>query len=237
MFMMGRGRHSPNLPYEVVAGVIPCEDGWLVASAKLQGVTIAPELPRMLGSFMDVLDERPAFSVVGLHAPVGLLDHPVQGGRTCEREARALLGRRTAGYIRSAPARTTLNGNGHAVDVGSAALAHRYAEVAQEMGPYRQRTVFEVHPELSFYQLNGDQPLEHTKRSAQGRQERHTLLEARIPGVERILEARLKRVRRHHLLDATACLWTARRILGRAMTRLPMDPEWDSQGLRMEFVR
>jgi hypothetical protein len=32
-------------------------------------------------------------------------------------------------------------------------------------------------------------------------------------------------------------MWTARRILGRAMTRLPLDPEWDSQGLRMELVR
>jgi predicted RNase H-like nuclease len=227
--------HGPNLPYELVAGVIPCEEGWLVASAKLQGVTIAPELPRMLASFTDVLDERPSFSVIGLHAPVGLLDDPVQGGRSCEREARTLLGARLAGSIRSAPARAIFNGAEAAAD--RVHLAHRYAEVAREMGPYRQRTVFEVHPELSFYQLNGDRPLEHKKRSAQGRRERSALLSTKIPGVERILDSRVPGARRGHLLDATACLWTARRILGRAMTRLPADPEWDSQGLRMEFVR
>jgi predicted RNase H-like nuclease len=231
----GRVRHGPTLPYELVAGVVPCQAGWLVASAKLQGVTIAPELPRMLDSFMDVLDERPSFSVIGLYAPVGLLDHPVQGGRTCEQEARALLGARGARAIRSAPARAALNSA--QPDLAGVQLAHRYAEVAREMGPYRQRTVFEVHPELSFFQLNGDQPLNHSKRSAQGRQERRLLLEARIPGVERILEARVEGAGRNNLLDATACLWTARRILGRAMTRLPMDPEWDSEGLRMEIVR
>jgi hypothetical protein len=32
-------------------------------------------------------------------------------------------------------------------------------------------------------------------------------------------------------------LWTARRIFARAGTRLPTDPEWDEEGLRMEFVR
>jgi predicted RNase H-like nuclease len=137
-----------------------------------------------------------------------------------------------AGAIGSAPDRASLNGNADGIE-----LAHRFAEVAEQMGPYRQRTIFEVHPELSFYQLNGDQPLEHKKRSAEGWEERRTLLKARIPGVERILDARVPGVRKAHLLAATACLWTARRILGRAMSRLPLDPEWDSQGLRMEMVR
>jgi predicted RNase H-like nuclease len=39
------------------------------------------------------------------------------------------------------------------------------------------------------------------------------------------------------MLDAAAILWTARRIFARAGTRIPIDPEWDEQGLRMEFVR
>jgi hypothetical protein len=32
-------------------------------------------------------------------------------------------------------------------------------------------------------------------------------------------------------------LWTARRAVGRAMNRLPLDPQWDNHGLRMELVR
>jgi len=39
------------------------------------------------------------------------------------------------------------------------------------------------------------------------------------------------------VLNAAALLWTARRIAGRAITRLPRDPEWDEQGRRIEIVR
>jgi hypothetical protein len=71
--------HSgPDLPYSVVAGVTPCAPGWLVASAKLHGATFAPESPRVLGTFAEVLDERPSFSVIALNAPVGYIDESVQ---------------------------------------------------------------------------------------------------------------------------------------------------------------
>jgi predicted RNase H-like nuclease len=109
--------------------------------------------------------------------------------------------------------------------------------VASEMAPYRQRTVYEVHPELSFFQINGDVPLRWSKKFEAGVEERHVLLTKRIPGVERVLETELDDVPLSHLLDVAAMLWTARRIFARAGTRLPSDPEWDEQGLRMEFVR
>jgi predicted RNase H-like nuclease len=234
MSMSGPLRHGPMLPYDLVAGVVPCTHGWLVAGAKVLGATIAPELPRLLANFLDVLDDRPAFSVLGVYAPVGRLDAIEPGGRGCEREARALLGRR-AGTVRSAPSRLT--SDERPSPEAPRGLSARYDEVEQHMAPYRQRTVFEVHPELSFYQLNEDRPLHHRKRSAPGRQERRALLEAKIGGVDRVLDATLPGVRRTHLADAVACMWTARRILGRAMTRLPLDPEWDSRGLRMELVR
>jgi predicted RNase H-like nuclease len=211
-----------------------------MASAKLQGATFAPEAPRILGSFVEVLDDKPASSVIALFSPVGLLDKPDRGGRLCERAARTLLGARRGAAIRSAPSWLAVNRPEEAETLGldavTAALLSHYVEVAREMTPYRQRAVFEVHPELSFYQLNGDRPLASSKRSDQGRTERRQLLERRIPGVERILDGPVRGVRDSQLLDVTACLWTARRILARAITRLPADPVWDSQGLRMELV-
>jgi len=39
------------------------------------------------------------------------------------------------------------------------------------------------------------------------------------------------------VLDACVDLWTARRIAARAVARLPEVPEWNEDGLRMEFVR
>jgi len=232
------GSYGPNLPYKLVAGVLPCRGGWLVASAKLQGVTIAPEEPRVLDSFEAVLDEKPAFLVIALHAPIGYLDKPVPGGRSCDRQARALLGGRRGAAVRSAPSWTVLQAEEiGGLDAVTAALLPRYREVAAEMAPYRQRIVHETHPELSFYQLNNDRPMRYSKRFAAGRQERRELLTAKIPGVERIIDARVKGASATQLLDATACLWTARRGIAKAGARLPEDPEWDSQGLRMELIR
>jgi predicted RNase H-like nuclease len=57
-----------------------------------------------------------------------------------------------------------------------------------------------------------------------------------MPGVERIIDMRVPGVTPAHLLDAAACLWTARRIISRGVVHLPEHPEWDSEGLRMEIV-
>jgi len=233
-------RGGPNLPYSVVAGVMPCAPGWLVASAKLHGATFAPEAPRVLPTFTEVLDERPSFSVIALNAPIGYVAESRPGGRTCDRMARALLGRRGS-TIHNAPTRESLKDGGPVISDGLDAvtnvLLRRYREVAAEMAPYRQRTVFEVHPELSFFQINGDVPLRFSKKFEVGQEERRTLLRDRVPGVERIFEVELEDVPFTHLLDVAALLWTARRISARAGTRLPADPEWDDDGLRMELVR
>ena len=233
-------RPGPDLPYSIVAGVTPCAPGWLVASAKLHGATFAPEAPRVLASFAEVLDERPSFSVIALNAPIGYVDDSLVGGRTCDRMARALLGRRGS-TVHNAPTRASLQ-EGAVVtedhlDAISSALLPRYREVAAEMAPYRQRTVYEVHPELSFFQINGDMPLRWTKKFEVGREERRALLVKRIPGIDRVLDAELDDAPLARLLDVSALLWTARRIFAHAGTRIPIDPEWDQEGLRMELVR
>ena len=67
-------------------------------------------------------------------------------------------------------------------------------EVAAEMQPYWQRTVFEVNPELAFFTLNGDHPLQHGKRTHRGQSERRALLEPKLPGIAQVLDARVKGV-------------------------------------------
>lgn len=207
---------------------------------------MAPEEPQVFASVLDVLDYKPAFEVVALFSPIGLLDDPTPQGRRCEREARKMLGWPRSGAITSAPARQALGfesyaeaavANGGGLSAISWRVIKRVEEVEADMAPYLQRTVFEVHPELSFYQLNDDSPVRFSKHTESGRHERRALLERRFPGVERILDVRLRRVSPAQLLDVTACLWTARRIISRSVDRLPNDPEWDAKGLRMEIVR
>jgi predicted RNase H-like nuclease len=232
-------RRGPDLPYSVVAGVTPCGNGWLVASAKLHGTIFAPEAPSRLETFIDVIDQRPSYSVIAVDAPIGYLDKTVAGGRSCDREARALLGRRGSS-IKSAPVR--VDGNDiellpENLDAVTSTLLPRYREVAAEMAPYRQRTVYEVHSDLSFFQLNGDVPMRWSKQSEKGVAERRELLEQKVPGVSRVLEAEVPCASLSHLLDAAVFLWTARRIFAHAGVRIPQDPEWDDQGLRMEILR
>jgi predicted RNase H-like nuclease len=233
-------RHGPDLPYEVVAGVTPCGPAWLVAAAKLHGTIFSPEDPQLIESFSDVLDQRPSYSVIALNAPVGYLDFRTHGGRTCDREARALLGAKRGSSIQSAPVRSATNDiefQDDNLDAISMTLLPRYREVAAEMAPFRQRVVYEVTSDLCFYQMNDEEPLKHSKQSEAGAEERRELLEIRFPGVQRILTAELPGASLSHLLDIAAFAWTARRIFARAAVRIPQDPEWDEQGLRMEIMR
>jgi len=243
--MRGPSRGA-QLPYNVIAGVVPCSRGWLVASAKVQGATVAPEEPQVLGAFIEVLDYKPAYRAIALFSPIGLPDQVAPDGRGCEQEARKLLGSPRSSTIVSTPPRVVLSSATYeeAVLASEGTLnpirwrqRRRILEVDDAIAPYWQRTVFEVHPELSFFQLNEDASVRYGKRRFVGAEERRDLLERRLPGAARILNATLRDVRWHQLLDAAVCLWTARRILARAVARLPEYPEWNSAGLRMEMVR
>jgi predicted RNase H-like nuclease len=239
----GRRGGGPALPYRLVAGVEPCPGGWLVVSARLTGVTAFPQAPEVFAKFGDIVDYRPSFDVLAVHAPLSFPTKDMRGGRTCDREARKLLGFPHSGAIVSPPSRELL-ASPTKTKVAAARLSpvaaarlKWFAQVAEEMAPYRQRQVFEVHPELSFYQLNGDQPMAYSKYDERGVKERRDLLAAKLAGIEDVLDSELPGVTIQHLLDATADLWTSRRIAARAVDRLPEDPEWDDDGIRMELLR
>jgi predicted RNase H-like nuclease len=231
-------RRGPDLPYKLVAGVTPSAGQWLVASAKVSGATFAPEEPRLLPSFGLVLDERPNFDAIVINAPIGYPADTDLGFRTCDREARELLGKR-GNVIIAVPGRAVFREGRTKVeglDAITQVLMPRYRDVANEMSPYRQRQVYEGNPELSFLQLNGGVAMVHQKFRQAGRLERRTLLESKLNGISRVLDAEIERVREHHLIDAAVLVWSARRAYTHSAQRLPFEPEWDTEGLRMEYV-
>jgi predicted RNase H-like nuclease len=242
----GPTRHGPQLPYRLLGGVEPCPGGWLVVTGKLQGITLLPEQALVIEKFVDVLDYRPPFEVLAVHVPIGLPTTPGGGGRACDRAARKVLGWPRSGAIASAPTRDALAAstydearerNGGKLSAVQWALRSHVAEVDAVIGSYHQRTVYEVHPELGFHQINGDEPLQLPKHTRAGQDERRALLEHRMPGAARVFDHVPEGAHLAHVLDACADLWTARRIAARALHRLPDDPEWDDHGLRMELVR
>ena len=242
----GRLSRGPELPYKLLAGVEPCTGGWLVASGKLMGITLHPEAPKVYRTFREILDEVPAFSVIAVHMPIGLPTEPVPHGRTCEQVARNVLGFPRQGAIRSAPCRRALEAiddydkaaelNGGTLDVVTFSQLPRIADITAEVMSYHQRQIFETNPELAFFQLNDDTPMRYPKRSAEGFQERTDLLRHKLNGAERVLDARVRGARAAHRVDAMANLWTARRVMARAVRRVPEAPEWNDDGLRMEMV-
>jgi predicted RNase H-like nuclease len=222
----------------MLSGVEPCRSGWLVVSGKLQGITMFPEPPQVMKTLRDVVDSRPLFEYIALHCPIGLPGERIPGGRACDREARRLLGPRRGAAILSPPTRASVDDpTGQGLSAVGRSLLARIKEANTEVASFNQRVVFEVHPELGFYQLNGDVPLAFGKRTQVGIKERLTILEAKMPGLDRVLDNRPADVSLPRLLDACIDLWTARRIAARAIARMPEVPEWDSEGVRMELVR
>ena len=148
------------LPYQILAGVEPCPGGWLVAPGNMQGITMAPQPAYVLTSLADVLDYRPSFSVVALHAPVGLTDRPDER-RLCDTTARDLLGAR-AGAAVPAPSRQLLDARTFeeakeidpSLDIVRWRALPKAAEAIREVQSWRQRAVWEVNPELAFRQMN-----------------------------------------------------------------------------------
>jgi len=212
---------------------------------KLVGTTLVPDSIEVFERLAEVLEHRPAYEIVALHAPVGLPAKPTPGGRRCDHEARALLGWARGGAVMSAPPRSVLRSRTYgaarrkhpSISPVEFGLLARIGEVDALVQPYLQRTIHETHPELSFHQLNDGASLRYSKHTGDGRAERRRLIEARLPTVATMIDRRLTGATLEHRIDVAATLWTARRIASRGVLRLPAQPDWDERGLRMELLR
>jgi predicted RNase H-like nuclease len=212
-----------------VAGVDGCRAGWIVVHDGCANVH--PD-------FSAVLAALPDDTVVALDMPIGLLDEHEPGGRDVDRVARVELGPKRNSVF-SAPPRCALGSrtlgdarrHGARLTLQTLNLLPRIEDVDGVMTPGLQSRVFEVHPELSFAAMNGDDPVRAPKRSATGAKERRALLQrAGVVVPERPAGAALD-----DLLDACALAWSAHRVARGAARRLPDRPAHDARGLRMEL--
>jgi predicted RNase H-like nuclease len=159
-----------------VAGVDGCRGGWLVVMRPLDDPTAARAL--LVPAFADVLALDPAPAVVGIDMPIGLPRVAGRGGRTADIEARANLGARQSSVFavpsRSAVMRTdyreactealATSDPPRKVSKQCYNLFPKIREIDALLTPNLQRRVFEIHPELAFWAMNGDRPLELPKK-------------------------------------------------------------------------
>jgi predicted RNase H-like nuclease len=172
-----------------------------------------------------------------IDVPIGL---PLRGYRTCDWEARKLVGSRVfLGARRNvwkfenyseANAYYSKDGDKR-ISLQLWCIRNKLQEVNETMSPDRQMHLMETHPELVFWRLNGQVRLKNKKTQA-GRNHRITLL--RRHGFDRIETWLDKRrgtgIARDDLIDACACALAARESIQRVGTDPPTE-----QGIRMEI--
>ncbi len=164
-----------------------------------------------------------------------------------------MLGRPRASSVFPAPARPLLGASspqearrrrqgleGRSMSLQAFGILAKVGEVDRILGrnPSLQRSVREVHTEVSFLAWAG-RPMSHSKKKRAGREERRQLVDEYFgpTAFDSVREGYLAReVASDDILDAFAALWTAERIANGIHTTLPGDPPIDAWGLHMEIV-
>ncbi|UCF19393.1 MAG: DUF429 domain-containing protein [Gemmatimonadota bacterium] len=232
-----------------VAGIDGSRAGWVVVLLELNGNGgLLGESCRILPSFLDIarLPESPRFAAIDI--PIGLPNAAVPGGRTCDREARQLLGRRGVSVF-SPPVRSVLaaasyhdavrlnrRSSRHGIGISRQVynLLPKLREVHRAMTPELQLRIREAHPELSFAAMNGGSPLIESKHSPAGIRRRRQLLDDHFKQIGDALDCRRGfDAAVIDVLDAYATAWTAWRMARGKARRIPDELQLDAQGLRM----
>ncbi len=234
-----------------LAGVDGCPAGWIVALVRARGEEVRV---RIVARFADIAAMPEAPAVIAVDIPIGLPERIGSGGRGPERAVRALIGARQSSVF-SVPSRAAI----YAPDYRAACriaretsdpprqvskqlymIAPRIRDVDQALraDPAFGGRVFEVHPEVAFWRINGNQPLGEPKKVkgtpyAPGLFLRRRLLAgAGLPPT--VVDAVApKGAGPDDLLDALACAAVARRLAAGRAEPFPRLFSRDDYGLPM----
>jgi len=231
-----------------VAGVDGCKAGWIVAFV---GPSHEDVRVRVLAHFADIFAAPEQPCVVAVDIPIGLPARIGPQGRGPERAVRPLLGDRQSSVF-AVPSRVAV----YAQDYREACrlaletsdppkkvskqlfmIAPKIREVDETLRNMLSLTgrVFEVHPEVAFWRLNGGRALLEPKKVkgrpfGPGLALRRTLL-ANDGFSKAATEQAAPSGDMDDLLDALACAAIARRILARVAVPFPDPPLRDEFGL------
>ena len=234
-----------------LAGIDGCVGGWVVAFVRPEGpevrITIVPRFAEVLAA-----PERP--EIVAVDIPIGLPERTGYGGRAAENLVRPLLGARQSSVF-SVPSRAAVDAPDYAqacrvalatsdppraVSKQLFMLAPKIREVdaAFRADAALATTVFEVHPEVAFWRLNGERAVDQPKKVkgkpyAPGLALRRRLLVAAGFPAAICDAAPPKGAGPDDLLDALACAAIARRIHAGTAAPFPNPPPRDAFGLPM----
>jgi len=165
-----------------VIGVDGCAGGWIAASRDTRGAISCTRV----NALAELFDNSKCPRVVAVDVPIGLL---ARGARECGVEARRLLGDRRSSVF-PAPIRPILTATsqdasrirrrveGKGVSIQTWAIVPKIveADACLRADDVRREIVHEVHPEVSFFFLNGKRPMNMAKKKTDGQVERLAVL-------------------------------------------------------------
>ncbi len=234
-----------------LAGVDGCRGGWIAAFVR--PADDAGHIA-VFARFADVLAASPAADVVAVDIPIGLPERTGAGGRAAENAVRPLLGARQSSVF-SVPVRAAIYERDYAGACRAALAASepprkvsrqlfniapkiREVDAVLRADAGLPGRVFEVHPELAFWRLNGERALSEPKKvrsrpyPAGLDLRRNLLLAAGLP--DGLVGAQPpKGAAEDDLVDALACAAIARRLHAGLARPYPDPPPRDGFGLPM----
>lgn len=216
-------------------GVDAWRGGW-VAVVLDDGTVTATRLAVTLDQ---IADAYPGAAAIGVDMPLGLLE---RGWREADRLAAARLGAHRS-RVFMVPPRAVWEAGTHEEAVrrcrlltdppaGCSRQAWNLREKllpANELHARQRHRLFEVHPEISFAELNGGTPVAAGKKTWNGQMTRRALLGQagiRLPGDL----AGAGNVPPDDILDAAVVAWSAGRIASGRASSLPHPPQAGADG-------
>jgi len=236
----------PDTPLPV--GVDGCRAGWIAVSDVGGGLTY-----RVHASFAELLASWSTATSILVDIPIGLpwRDCP---SRPCDRQARALLGPRASSVFSPPSRRASRAANigqarawnvdevGRSLSAQAWGICRKIVEVDRVLldDPSATRKVFEVHPEVCFWGLNGGKPMRYRKSKPEGVRERLATLSVWQPEANDLLQRVLRETRRldvqaDDVLDALVAHVTGRAVAAE-LRRLTGVPSEDDKGLPMQML-
>jgi predicted RNase H-like nuclease len=234
-----------------LAGIDGCPSGWIVAFARAD---LSEVRLRLAPRFIDVPTAPEAPAVIAIDIPIGLPERAGYGGRAAENAVRPLLGARQSSVF-SVPSRAAIAAQDYR-EACRIALATsepprkvskqlfmltpkiREVDAALRADATLSQRVFEVHPEVAFWRLNGEAALSEPKK-VKGRPHepglalrRCLLIKAGLPAAA-VDASPPKGAGPDDLIDALACAAIARRIYTGEARPFPDPPERDAFDLLM----
>lgn len=240
----------PDGPDIRVAGVDGCKAGWI---AVLRTLNDPGDLQlRLFSDFCDLLTAEPKLDIIAVDMPIGLPERIGPLGRGPEKAARKHLGMRQSSVF-SVPSRTAVYEQDYlqACDTAQETsepprkvskqcfyLFPKIREIDASMTPDLEARVFEVHPELAFWRLNGEREMSQPKKvksraNPDGLDQRRNLLVAQGLAQAFLDQPPPRGCGRDDVLDAAVNSLIAERIFSGQAEPFPKDYQRDDRGLRM----